>query len=332
MEKKIQFLVRQWKGEATDPQSGQEYPLDDAEAADFSKLWNKAGQYKDNAFEPDVEANWQKFKAKIQTDHPESVDPPIRRLAAYWRYAAAAIVLLVGLWFVFQPNVTGLEETSVATNNQQIKKITLPDHSVVWLSKNSSISFDKNLDKNRIRTVTLQGEAFFEVNADALQPFQVETPHGLIESLGTSFNVRALNGEGQTEVQVVQGMVALRRKDRDEKIEVPADFVEYIQAGTGKLSKDIVKSTKTFASTQVWRTRTINLETRTLGEAQEVLRRYSDFRIEFSNPGMANCIATWTLRLDQPEESLQLLEKTGIFRLQKTSKSNFRLVGKACPR
>jgi transmembrane sensor len=331
MEKKIQFLVRQWKGEAADPQSKEEYPGNDADVSEYSKLWDRAGKYKENAFEPDVEANWQKFKAKIQTGQPESVDVPIRRLSAYWRYAAAAIVLLVGLWFVFKTNVTGLEETSVATNNQQIKKITLPDHSVVWLSKSSSISFDKNLDKNRIRTVKLQGEAFFEVNADALQPFQVETPHGLIESLGTSFNVRALNGEGQTEVQVVRGVVALRRKDLDEKIEVPADFVGYIQAGTGKLSKEIVDSKEIFASTQVWRTRTINLETRTLGEAQEIMRRYSDYRIEFSNPGMANCIATWTLRLDQPEESLQLLEKTGIFRLQKTSKSNFRLVGKACP-
>ncbi|WP_353485213.1 FecR domain-containing protein [Haliscomenobacter sp.] len=332
MEKKIQFLVRQWKGEAADPQSGQEYPLNDADVSEYSKLWDRAGNYKDNAFEPDVEANWQKFKAKIQTDHPESVDAPIRRLSTYWRYAAAAIVLLLGLWFVFQPNVTGLEETTVATNNQQTKKITLPDRSLVWLSKNSSIIFDKKLKKNHIRTVRLQGEAFFEVNADAVQPFQVETPHGLIEALGTSFNVRALSGEGQTEVQVVRGLVTLRKKERDKKLEVPAEFIGYIQADTGKLSKEIANSKNTFASTQVWRTNTINLETRTLGEAQEILRRYTDYRIEFSNPGMVNCIATWTLQLDQPEESLRLLEKTGIFRLQKTSKSNFRLVGKACPK
>jgi len=326
MEKKIQFLVRQWK--AADSHNRAQHDPADADATDFSKIWNGAGNYKNNAFEPDVEANWQKFKAKIST---QTDDSPVRRLPIYgWYAAAAAVILILGLWFTFETYSSNAEAVIVATNMRQIKKVSLPDHTQVWLSKNSEITFEKSLAKSRIRTVKLRGEAFFDVQHNANQPFQVQTPHGMIEVLGTSFNVRALQSESQTEVQVVRGRVALHKKALGLKLEVPANFIGYIPAGNRQLTKEIEKNTKIFASTEVWRTRTVDLGGRTLGEAQEIMRRYSNTRIEFSNPGMANCVVNWTLHLDKLETDLKLLEGTGIFRLEKTSNGVFRLVGKPC--
>ncbi|HOY16936.1 MAG TPA: hypothetical protein PLC89_06585, partial [Haliscomenobacter sp.] len=139
--------------------------------------------------------------------------------------------------------------------------------------------------------------------------------------------------ETQTEVQVMHGLVALMSKEQDSKrIEVPANFVGYISADAGRLNKEIVQNTKVFASAQVWRTRKINLEQRTLAEAQEIMRRYTDKRLEFSDPRLANCIFTWTLQLDKPEASLQLLAQSGNFRLEKTTSTVFRLEGKTCPK
>ena len=117
----------------------------------------------------------------------------------------------------------------------------------------------------------------------------------------------------------------------DQRIEIPANFIGYFPSIEKQASKPS-NDKKVFASTQVWRTRKIELSGRTLGEAQEILRRYSNYRLEFSDPQIADCIFTWTFDLDNPEPSLKLLARTGYFHFGKTSSTIFRLEGKACPK
>lgn len=335
MEKKIRFLVQQWKNGVIDPESKRTAAGSDASALDkeLETIWQKAGNYKSKSFEPDLEANWKKFQSKIQ-ENPSQENTPVRRLLPrVWLIAASIAALLVAAWWTFNTDYTSSEFKSLATNKRQIKKIELPDHSVVWLSNNSELSFDPNLNNSKVRNVKLRGEAYFEVQANPQKPFRIETPHGLIEVLGTSFNVRALKTEPQTEVQVMSGRVALMGKgENKQRIEVAANFVGYIPTIQKQPSKALSNNNQVFASTKVWRTRKIELAGRTLGEAQEIMRRYSDYRLEFSDPQLAKCIFTWTFELDKPESSLKLLAKTGYFHLGKTSSTVFRLEGKACPK
>ncbi|WP_373551663.1 FecR family protein [Haliscomenobacter sp.] len=335
MEKKIRFLVQQWKNGDVDPESKRTDAGSDASALDqeLETIWQKAGSYKSKSFEPDVEANWKKFQSKIQENHtPENTT--VRRLVPRaWLIAASIVALLATAWWVINPSSTSSEFNSLATNKRQTKKIELPDHSVVWLSNNSELSFDPNLKNSKVRNVKLRGEAYFEVQANPQKPFRIETPHGLIEVLGTSFNVRALKTEPQTEVQVMSGRVALMGKgDNKQRIEVAANYVGYIHTIQKQPSKVPSNNNQVFASTKVWRTRKIELVGRTLGEAQEIMRRYSDYRLEFSDPQLAKCIFTWNFELDNPESSLKLLAKTGDFHLDITSSTVFRLEGKACPK
>lgn len=334
MEKKIKFLVQQWKNGDVDPEPKHTDAGSDASTLDkeLDTIWQKAGNYKSKSFEPDVEANWKKFQSKIQ-EQPSQENTKVRRLVPRaWLIAASIAALLATAWWVINHNPTSSEFDSVATNKRQTKKIELPDHSVVWLSNNSELSFDPNLKNSKVRNVKLRGEAYFEVQANPQKPFRIETPHGMIEVLGTSFNVRALKTEPQTEVQVMSGRVALMGKGKnDRRIEIPANFIGYVPS-LEKQASVPSSNKKAFTSTQVWRTRKIELAGRTLGEAQEILRRYSDYRLEFSDPQLAKCIFTWNFELDEPESSLKLLAKTGDFHLEKTSSTVFRLVGKACPK
>lgn len=336
MEKKIRFLIQQWKNEDVDSES-KRLDADSNTSAlekELGTIWQKAGQYKSKSFEPDIEANWKKFQHKIKAE-PETEDAtPVRRLIPRSWLVAASIVLILGVsWWVLTQQNNIVEPTQLATNKREIKKVELPDHSVVWLNNNSELSFDPQLNNRKIRKVKLRGEAYFEVKANPKKPFQIETPHGLIEVLGTSFNVRALKTEPRTEVQVISGLVALMGKDeRSQRIEIPANFIGYIPSPIGQSNKTASNDKKVFASTQVWRTRKIELSGRTLGEAQEIMRRYSNYRLEFSDPSLADCIFTWTFQLDKPEASLRLLAKTGFFHLEKTSLGVFRLEGKACPK
>lgn len=334
MEKKIQFLIQQWKDGAVGPESehsgaGSHAPILDKE---LETIWQKSGNYKSNSFEPDVEANWKKFQSKIQENQAAGNTPVRRLIPRIWLMAASIAALLLMAWWVFSTDFNASESSTLVTNQRQIKKIELPDHSVVWLNKNSELSFDANLHRRKSRNVKLRGEAYFEVQANPQKPFRIETPHGLIEVLGTSFNVRALKTEPQTEVQVISGRVALMDKSGSQRIEIPANFIGFFPANQKQPPKSLSNNHKIFASTEVWRTRKIDLSGRTLAEAQEILRRYSDYRLEFSDPQLASCIFTWTFELDKPEASLRLLARTGYFHLDKTSATVFRLEGKACPK
>ena len=54
--------------------------------------------------------------------------------------------------------------------------VNLPDGSVVHLNSESKLSYPSFFDKDK-RRVTLQGEAFFEVQKDPEHGFVISTPH-----------------------------------------------------------------------------------------------------------------------------------------------------------
>jgi transmembrane sensor len=98
--------------------------------------------------------------------------------------------------------------THVVTNNNEVKKITLPDESVVTLQANSEIRFPKNFKKN-IRETYLTGEAFFSVKKDKSKPFVVYSNEVITKVLGTSFNIKAYSNEKQITVAVKTGKVSV---------------------------------------------------------------------------------------------------------------------------
>lgn len=130
----------------------------------------------------------------------EKVQPKVVPLyRKYWLQAAAAIIILFGLGFVY----TLPEKFSTA--NGETYAFVLPDDSEVLLNAGSTASFRNwNWDSNR--EVNLNGEAWFKVAKG--KAFTVKTPQGTVTVLGTQFNVRVRGSrfdvvcfEGRVEVQ-----------------------------------------------------------------------------------------------------------------------------------
>ena len=95
---------------------------------------------------------------------------------------AAAVLLVGGLTYF----LLGSQGVKVSTDYAETKDVILPDHSEVKLNHNSTISYDKeHWDKKR--QISLTGEAFFKVAKGSV--FVVKTPSGLIQVVGTQFNV-----------------------------------------------------------------------------------------------------------------------------------------------
>ncbi|NII81972.1 FecR domain-containing protein [Pedobacter riviphilus] len=76
-------------------------------------------------------------------------------------------------------------------------KITLPDGSKVMLNAMSELKFPVSFAGNE-RSVSLKGEAYFEVAKDAARPFKVKLNESEVEVLGTHFNVSAYNQTAKT--------------------------------------------------------------------------------------------------------------------------------------
>jgi len=87
-------------------------------------------------------------------------------------------------------------------------KVSLEDGTVVTLKKNSRISYPVHF-KSAVRETFLSGEAFFEVAKNPERPFFVYANGLITKVLGTSFVIKAFDGEPQVRVNVRTGSVSV---------------------------------------------------------------------------------------------------------------------------
>ena len=86
-------------------------------------------------------------------------------------------------------------------------QLTLPDGSKIWLNASSSIHYPTAfLEKER--TVTITGEAYFEIAKDANKPFIVKMYNGAeVKVLGTHFNIKAYTDEEEIKTTLLEGSI-----------------------------------------------------------------------------------------------------------------------------
>lgn len=86
-------------------------------------------------------------------------------------------------------------------------QVRLPDGTRVWLNAASELKYPTAFN-GKERTVTVNGEAYFEVAQDATRPFRVRIEgRAEVEVLGTSFNISAYENETQLQTTLLDGAV-----------------------------------------------------------------------------------------------------------------------------
>jgi len=140
-----------------------------------------------------------------------------RKWEVVFKYAASLFLLAALAMSVFYyqqlEKERGNEVVSEAPNyivreNKpgQKTKIFLPDGSVAYLNSSSSIRYLSGFVGDE-RRVYLEGEGFFEVAKDKAKPFVVESRSVETIALGTAFNVKAFEAEGEIRISLVEGEV-----------------------------------------------------------------------------------------------------------------------------
>ncbi len=144
-----------------------------------------------------------------------------------WWAAAASLVLMAFLSYLYWSNGV----YSYATARAEMTAITLPDESVVTLNADSRLEVSKRWN----RQVQLEGEAFFEVVKGST--FEVKTPKGIVQVLGTSFNVNTR--ANQLTVQCKTGRVAVQVPViKHQSVLRPGDEFKLVNQSPRKISND----------------------------------------------------------------------------------------------
>ena len=154
-----------------------------------------------------------------------------------WVSVAASFILLISVSYIFNLNTTfqQVEEPIVSIEVKTIEKftpkgnkkiITLPDGSTVVLNAESKLTYSDDFVQNRI--ITLEGEGFFDVVRDEDHPFQVITGNISTTALGTSFNIKAYEGNPDIQVSLATGKVRVENSFDQNLLEIqPGEAVYY---------------------------------------------------------------------------------------------------------
>lgn len=127
------------------------------------------------------------------------------------KYAAAVAIILLGSglsYWLFQGNKQKEILVSVA-NKGNIKEITLPDGSKVWLNNSATLRYPQQFSEKE-RNVYLEGEAYFEVTKNHHKPFIVESSAMRVRVLGTKFNFKCDKKCTIAEASLIEGEIEVK--------------------------------------------------------------------------------------------------------------------------
>lgn len=172
-------------------------------------------QYK-NQYQPnagDMQAVWSKIQA-ADTDSQLASDTSRQLWPVLFRSAAALVLISVAAltsWRYLNP--TKIPTGQVAAKLIEVKTargkkdlLVLPDGSRITLNADSRITYQSDFGSTH-RDLTLEGEAFFEVQPDKTKPFHIQTGNLTTTVVGTSFNINAHKADPQIKVAVSTGIV-----------------------------------------------------------------------------------------------------------------------------
>lgn len=197
----------------------------------------------------------------------------------WWTVAATVSVLLLsGLLYFYFSNIHAPTQV-YSTNYGEKEQILLPDGSSVVLNANSKLTFssdwtDQSGEKDFVREVWLEGEAFFEVKKLSTPTrFLVHTDHLKVEVLGTQFDVNSR--AKKTRVVLNEGKVKLLAQNQPELVMNPGELVE-LNKGGGDFQKKIVNPETYIA----WRHNELVFEATPLIEIIDILEHNYGFDVE----------------------------------------------------
>jgi len=237
-----------------------------------------------------------------------------RSMNIVWASIAAAVLIGIGLVFYSNPgNVSDVELVSASTG-EEIKQVNLPDGSIVWLNTGSRLTYTPNFVGEE-RVVSLTGEAYFDVARDEKKPFVIHAGASKTRVLGTAFNLNAKRVE-EVRLTVTEGKVKFSNQEES--------ILEIVKVGEEALlsvtETRIQKNTMTDQNAMAWKTGVLKFVNYSLKDMAESLSNYYQVPF-FVAEGLENVPVTFTIYQYSLEETLDIINNIGDFKIAKKDKT-----------
>jgi len=281
----------------------------------YRKLWERSGMTGSQQAPINTDAAWEKMRARMYENDTvdvseKTVKPlPVRRRFPLLSWAAAVALLAVALgWFYFYKMQSPL---MVAIETQENTRVaTLPDGTKVFLNYNSTLTFPEGLAGNT-RTVSLEGEAFFDVAPDAAHPFVIEANGTEIRVVGTSFNVKAY--DKAVRVDVKSGKVEVRKALKVMEL-LPGE-------GVAVESDTVFRTLSANPNVAAYGTRIFDFNGTPLAEVAESLSQGFHAEIKLADDRLADLRLTARYERESLDATLALIAETMNLRVRKQGDS-----------
>jgi len=191
-------------------------------------------------------------------------------------------------------------------------RLILPDGTSVWLNAASSITYPTAFTGNE-RTVRVMGEAYFEVQRDKTRPFRVEfnagADSGVVEVLGTGFNINAYTDEDAVRTTLLEG--SIRVVSRETTLLHPGQQAQLDSKGHSTVITDV-----NVEDVIAWKNGQFHFENADIRTVMRQIARWYNVEVVFEGK-----IPTEKFEGDIPRTS----QLTDVFKILELSKVHFKI-------
>lgn len=187
--------------------------------------------------------------------------------------------------------------------------LVLADGTRVWLNAESTLRFSYPFDS--LRTVYLDGEAYFEVAHNAAKPFEVRAGENTLRVLGTKFNVRAYK-EQPYQVTLLEGKVQISN-GIDTEILVPNNQLN--QPSEAKTYEVIPVNAKLYSA---WTKGVFEFNNASLKDIMCQLERWYNVEVDYATEDLKDIRFTGSiLKNESLGYALEMIQKISDVRFSK---------------
>ena len=268
---------------------------------------------------PNKNIVWERLIQEIEIHQDKNENFIPKKRGPYWTswidiLLKGRLTLAYGLiiLILFPLSYDAFSKKQVNTGAAQKESVLLVDGTKVILNSESKLTYNRNYNNNN-RSVHLVGEAYFSVKKGSI-PFNIQTPHGKISVLGTSFNVRTRNdgfevgvNDGEVQVSNENGLLNL---SKGQLIDVKSEFI----------SSNILQIP--IDQYPDWLNRKFYCNETTLESLCLEIERTFDIKINFTNPILKNLTITGLIEASDLDNVLHTVSTL--------TKHKFKLEGGTC--
>lgn len=243
--------------------------------------------------------SWVKVERGIKTQQ-------LRWMKSVLKYAAIVVMAFIAgnLLKPSLPSDKEIRYSEITVPFGQMSQIKLSDGTKIWLNSGTTLRYPERFAENS-RSVSIEGEAFFEVAKMAHKPFTVNTTEMNIEVLGTSFNLSSYKEDATTKVTLVEGKVSVR----DNTGKTIAQLIPGQMAVKNKQTNTLDISNVQTAFYSAWIEGKIYFDDEPLDQIAVKLERWFNVEITFANQQLKSHRFTGTILRNKPvDQIMQALE------------------------